>query len=61
MCLTNTVDIIAFEKLDKPQIEQLEHLKRKLLARKEELQHRIAELDRGIQKLQTGLDKKTMA
>jgi hypothetical protein len=61
MCLTNTTDIIGFDKLDKPQREQLEHIKLKLQARKEELQQRVAELERGIQKLQMGLDKKATA
>ena len=49
MCLTNTVDLIDFDKAD-PQ--KLDALKQKLEARKEALKERVAELDEGLRKLE---------
>jgi hypothetical protein len=55
MCLTNTVDVIDFGKLDEPKKEKLRAMKAKLEARRQSLQQRIADLDEGLIKLNQAL------
>lgn len=52
MCLTNTADVIDFGSLKPSQKKKIAALKKKLKAHKKILTKRLADLDRGLRKLE---------
>jgi hypothetical protein len=52
MCLTNTADVIDFDSLKPTQKRKIAALKKKLKAHKKVLTKRLADLERGLKKLE---------
>jgi uncharacterized protein YydD (DUF2326 family) len=57
MCLTDATNLIRPDKTDRKQKASLRTLKRKMETRRKYLQQRIADIDRGLKKINQTLSR----